>query len=737
MSDATTQRCLGFVLLLGFTPALVGSERAHAWADALEDPPTPLAAAQPRSEEDEGRALSAALYAHGRLLLQRQDFAGALRRFQRAWRYNPEAVSILPEIVFLAHHLHRRDEAARYAVIAAEGTELDPLLLRPLALQLSLQRQWHRALRLYEKAWQQQAPADGKPPAAATVLLEVEMGRIYFLTEDFARAAEFFARVRDALRDPQLLSGQQAIHDAILGEPERTYQMLAEGFFQAGRYAEAAAMFGKANETKPNEAWLSHHLARVAAKEGRTEVALQLLDVYFAAKSAAEGAEPYELLVEIHKSQSQDEAQAAQKSRDALEQLLAADGSNTALLIFLAERHGQDSRWADAERLWHKLLDVKPTIAGYVGLAGVYLRQSRHEELLQTLGAAVAQAGSFEPLESLQKNLTADEQRLADLLAVARRQLAGPAESQGKGVPLVAAWLAFRDRQFETAEAWFTSALPLTERSHRDRLMLSWGLDLVLAERYQAAAAVFQQALDDQVSEDGVGIYYFYLARALSLDGQTDEALRVADEAAARHPTSPRLQALPGWVLYRAKRYAEAALRYRALIQAFDDDHTHADRRDELREARLILSHVCVQSASRSEGEEWLEQVLDEFPEDLGASNDLAYLWSEQGRRLKQSLSMVQRALASDPDNVAYLDSLGWVYYQLGRYEEAVRQLERAAADQHTDGTILDHLGDAYLRHGAPDKALDAWRKSADAFTHDGEATKRDTILNKIKNQEK
>ncbi|MCY2991952.1 MAG: tetratricopeptide repeat protein [Planctomycetota bacterium] len=661
----------------------------------------------------------------------------ALRRFQRAWRYDSEAVSILPEIVFLAHHLHRRDEAARYAVIAAECTELDPLLLRPLALQLSLQRQWQRALRLYEKAWQKQAPADGKPPDAATVLLEVEIGRIYFLTENFAKAAEFFARVREALRDPQLLSGNKTIHDAILGEPERTYQMLAEGFFQAGRYAEAVAMFGKANEVKPNEAWLSHQLARVAAKEGRTEVALQLLDVYFQAKSAAEDTAPYELLADLHKSQSKDEAEAQQKSRAALEKLLAADGSNTALLFFLAERHGQDGRWADAELLWNRLLDIQPTAAGYAGLAGVYLRQERYEELLRTLGAAVAQTGSFQPLEAFQKTLPDAQQRLADLLPVARRQLAGAAESQGKGVPLVAAWLAFHSQQFETAEAWFTNALPLTQPSQRDRLRLSWGLDLVLAKRYETAAAVFQQAIDDQVAEDSAGVYDFYLVRALSFAGQTEEALRVADKTAALHPTSPRLQALPGWVLYRAKRYAEAEPLYRALISAFDDNHENADVRDELREARLILSQICVQAGRRSEGEEWLEQVLDEFPEDSGASNDLAYLWSEQGRRLKRSLAMIQRAVDGEPDNVAYLDSLGWVYYQLGRCEEAVRHLERAAAGQHADGTILDHLGDAYLRNGNRNKALEAWRKSVDAFTPDGDDTKREETRNKIKNQEK
>ena len=72
---------------------------------------------------------------------------------------------------------------------------------------------------------------------------------------------------------------------------------------------------------------------------------------------------------------------------------------------------------------------------------------------------------------------------------------------------------------------------------------------------------------------------------------------------------------------------------------------------------------------------------------------------------------MIQKAVAAEPDNMAYRDSLGWVLFRLGRYAEAVAELEKAAAGKKPDAVVLDHLGDAYQKAGRRDKAVEAWRK--------------------------
>ena len=63
---------------------------------------------------------------------------------------------------------------------------------------------------------------------------------------------------------------------------------------------------------------------------------------------------------------------------------------------------------------------------------------------------------------------------------------------------------------------------------------------------------------------------------------------------------------------------------------------------------------------------------------------------------------MIRQAVAAEPDNSAYRDSLGWVYYRLGRFPEAVVELEKAAADKSPTAEVLEHLGDAYAKAGQP-----------------------------------
>ena len=79
---------------------------------------------------------------------------------------------------------------------------------------------------------------------------------------------------------------------------------------------------------------------------------------------------------------------------------------------------------------------------------------------------------------------------------------------------------------------------------------------------------------------------------------------------------------------------------------------------------------------------------------------------------LEESVELVKRALAVDPDNGYYLDSLGWAYYKMGRLEEARGELEKASGLAPRDPTILDHLGDVYRDLGKLPLAVVQWRRS-------------------------
>jgi Flp pilus assembly protein TadD len=75
---------------------------------------------------------------------------------------------------------------------------------------------------------------------------------------------------------------------------------------------------------------------------------------------------------------------------------------------------------------------------------------------------------------------------------------------------------------------------------------------------------------------------------------------------------------------------------------------------------------------------------------------------------------MIKRAVAQRPDDGYIVDSLGWAYYRIGNYEEAVKQLERAIELKPEDPTINDHLGDAYWRVGRTLEARFQWAHARD-----------------------
>ena len=102
-------------------------------------------------------------------------------------------------------------------------------------------------------------------------------------------------------------------------------------------------------------------------------------------------------------------------------------------------------------------------------------------------------------------------------------------------------------------------------------------------------------------------------------------------------------------------------------------------------------------------------------PDHARALNFLGYSLAERKVRLEEALEMIERALELDEWNGAYLDSLGWVYYQLGRHAAAREPLERAARELPRDPTVLEHLGDLYLTLGEREKALTVWGRALEA----------------------
>jgi tetratricopeptide (TPR) repeat protein len=758
----------------------------------LEDKPEPFVPKRARSEAEQDRLEALTLFSTARLFEQRNDPAKALRLYERAFRYDPQSKTIAQAVVQLAVGLDRPEEARRYALKGVELGDQNPRLLKFLGVYLTEIGDWPRAVALFEKA---DATRQSGKPGAEDVALWMEMGRLYYLTEKYDKAADAFARVIKALEHPDDFGLDDKHQKELFGGPGLTWNMIGESFFLAGRFTEAAAAFEKANQAAPNKGLLSYQLARIDARTGKPERALERLQACFDARlsdlrsaeswraragtwlaaalrgplgpvltrglggvglpdpmrvavdlaAPSEGAGPYRLLAELLNTLHRQSELILR-----LEALRAGDPANAALAYFLAEEYLKANQSDKAEPIYRALVAKAPSIAAYRDLLEIYRKAKRYDALLNVLGEAIGHAGSLEPLADKGHALADDKELVEKVLQTARQQL----KTGAKGFPfesrLAAAVLALDAKQYDAAAEFYDAAIQ-AEPDQAARLLLGWGLGLSLREQPARAVEVFRRGVAQKALPAGDPTFHYYLAGALELAGRTDEALAVAQQAVqlastpksagkpAQAPLARRsvvdYQARVAWILYHAKRYEAAARAYGELIQRHASDYDSADIREVLREARLVMSNIAVFQHDNARAVEWLEQALDEFPDDAGALNDLGYLWAEQGKHLERARRMIEQAVQEEPENAAYRDSLGWVLFQQGHIKEAVPELEKAAA-MEPDAAVLDHLGDAYRAVGEPGKAKDAWRRAVDAFKKAGSQEELKKVEDKIKKLE-
>jgi tetratricopeptide (TPR) repeat protein len=727
----------------------------------LDDAPQPLAP-QPQTEAQRDHLEALARFAAGAMHERREEYADALRCYQRALRHDPKSAAILWPIVRVAFRLQRKAEAVRYAIKAADLDDADGLLLRRLGAYLTEEGDWARALKFYEKA----LAARGKGrETAADVLLRMEMGRLYYLADKYKQAADSFARVLYALDHPDEFALDQPLIKVLLSEPGLTYQLMGECFLSANRPQEAMAVFEKVNRAVPNKALWQFNLARVYAKTGKPAEALAALEASFAEHLTDQDSTPYETLADVLASLGK-----KAELLDRLEKLRAAEPHNMPLGYYLAAQYRAAGKLDKAEALCIELLKGEPKPAGYRSLVEMARQSKRFDALLAFLGEAIERTGVLESLGTEAQTISSDAASMRGVVEAARSQMKSAPEKFGYGKRLAVALLALEAKQYETAGEFFSLALAVASSapsregktpaepkaasagaptspigaspSRAAEVLMVWGVGLLMGDRPAEAAKVFQRGIDEKVLPSDNPAFYFYLAGALAMAGRHDEALASARTAAEKKPASARFRARPAWVLYTAKRYGEAATAYRKLIEEFEAgergpsppprDESSEETRDVLREARLALSNLAVIQSDMPQAEEWLEQVLDEFPDDEGALNDLGYLWADQNKNLQRAERMIRKALGAEPDNLAYRDSLGWVLFRLGKYAEAIAELQKAAAGPKPDPTVLDHLGDAYRQAHERDKALASWRKAVEVFRQEKEMKKAAAVEKKI-----
>jgi tetratricopeptide (TPR) repeat protein len=128
-------------------------------------------------------------------------------------------------------------------------------------------------------------------------------------------------------------------------------------------------------------------------------------------------------------------------------------------------------------------------------------------------------------------------------------------------------------------------------------------------------------------------------------------------------------------------------------------------------QAHFYLGNIYYDAKDYVAAEKELKQALKLKPDYHEVLNFLGYSYLERDKEINQAGRLIKKALSQDPENGAYIDSLGWYYFKKGKFKEAVEKLEKAAS-YLSDPVIYEHLGDVYLKLGNADSAKLNWDKS-------------------------
>jgi Flp pilus assembly protein TadD len=220
------------------------------------------------------------------------------------------------------------------------------------------------------------------------------------------------------------------------------------------------------------------------------------------------------------------------------------------------------------------------------------------------------------------------------------------------------------------------------------------------AGEHDAANAIYERIAPDSPMKPTAVVR---VAENLDSLGDRDEALRRLGNIVTANPEDLDAISVLGDMQRSAELYAEAAVTYTKALEL-----TGGDRPGDWR-------FYYVRGIAYERNKEWpkaeadFQKALALRPGQPQVLNYLGYSWVDQGINLVPALEMIEQAVQQAPNDGYIIDSLGWAFYRLGRFDEAVETLERAVQLRPNDPEINDHLGDAYWRAGRTLEANFQW----------------------------
>lgn len=456
-------------------------------------------------------------------------------------------------------------------------------------------------------------------------------------------------------------------------------------------------VMGEREELLPESASLK--LGPALIKAGKTREAVEVLSL-----AVVDDPENTEAVEHLRAAIESVDGPGAGAAIESLQQAVYANPENRSLIYLLAQANSRAGKMAEAVKVLNdgsaRLADKDKASAGLlqISLGDLYVKEKRinegiaaYQNALKVRGITSTEIATDDDREFatlvFSKMITTfkEANRPADVRAVIERARA-----------LLGKDDLFADRElisFYREDGKKAEALAAV-RSVRTRIPDDYGF-----LRLEATLLVENGKVDEAVA----------LIRTL-IDNKPLKAVVPAGGTPTLESLSPMYDDFSNY-LYISSLYSNAN-RGKDAITAANKAFSVANSPERKEMAKLTLATAQQMAGEYAASEATLREILKATPDNPIALNNLGYFLLERDQKIEEAFEMIKKAVAMEPDNSSYLDSLGWAHYKLGNYAEAEKYLLDASRIDASSSTIWEHIGDVYQKQGKAAQAKTAWEKA-------------------------
>ena len=401
---------------------------------------------------------------------------------------------------------------------------------------------------------------------------------------------------------------------------------------------------------------------------------------------------------------------------DAYKHAIQLDRDNLDAIRGLAENLLNDGQIDAALDQYKVIADANPEDAQtYLRISEIYRRQGKYDEALESLKKAEAMVPdalevpyNIAVVYEAQARYDEAVKILQDLLKKTEKPESSYSQSDrnNRGIFIERLGMVYRDQEnYQAAVEAFRKMIPLGDDNARTGYQ-----DIIdsyrEAKQWPEATAVAKEAVQKLPNDRELRMV---LDAQLADTSDPDKPIADVRSLLKGTPEDREVYLRLAIMYSRVKRWSDAE-------EALNKAEQLSTKAEDKEYVSFLRGSTFEREKKYDEAEAEFKKVLAANPQNAAALNYLGYMNADRDLRLEESLNYIKLAVSLDPTNGAYLDSLGWAYFKLGKYDLAEESLSKAALRMGSDPTVQDHLGDLYQKTGRLKLAAAHWERAVEEW---------------------